>query len=156
MYNALEDYPHSFPVCLAPGVVGFYSFSTSVYGGYSRFYRTTDYGATWAVYEIPNAVLERPYNKFIGRIAILRAGKSTAGDQYKSVTLAIVVEMPPTVDSEGVTSQVSKVIISRDGGETWRRDATIAAADVVGVDIGPLNTGLPPNPGLPDMYVASS
>ena len=164
--DTLNDTPHSRPLCIAPGVAVFYAFWTNVSVGYSRFYRTIDSGVTWEVYDIPTTILERPYNQFIGRIAIL---STTVPDPdplnplppYKKVRLAMVFEMPPGLNEDGATIQTSKIIVSDDGGETWRIDATVSVdtdlpittAHAVGVDIGPLNTGLPPNPALPDMYV---
>lgn len=164
--STLPDSPASYPICLAPGVAGFYASRSNPSNGYSRFYRTIDSGATWTSYEIPNTILEKPYNVFAGRIAILSTNVPSPDPEnplpaHKKVRLAMVFEMPPGLNEEGVTIQTSKVIISDDGGETWRVDATVSVdtvppittAHAIGVDIGPLNTGLPPNPALPDMYV---
>lgn len=167
--DTLNDTPHSRPLCIAPGVAVFYAFWANVSVGYSRLYRTLDAGATWTSYDIPSDVLTRPYNQFTGRIAILSTSVKDPDPlnplpPYKKVRLAMVFEMPPVTDEHGATSQASKVIISDDGGETWRVDATVSVdttapisqAHAVGVDIGPLKTQLPPNPGLPDMYVTDT
>lgn len=148
-YSQIAIVPEFFTgtaICLAPGVAGVYVRRTNSSNGYSRFYRTIDSGETWTRYDIPVEVLTNTGNVFDARIAIIRTGLT-----YATTKIAIVVRLDDVV-VEGATIRESRIIISDDGGETWYHDATVSE-QATGMDIGPLNTGLPPNPALPDMYV---
>jgi hypothetical protein len=127
----IDQYIIGHPICLAPGVAGFYAWRANSSTGYSRFYRTLDAGVTWTAFDIPITVLTKTGNAAFARIAVISAGAT-----YETTKLAISIRLD-NVNVGGVNDQHSRIIISDDGGETWRLDAS-APARVVGVDVGPL------------------
>jgi hypothetical protein len=130
-------------ICLAPGVAGFFN--------EGKFHRSIDSGATWTTYTVPTDVMPASRDTFNARIAI-----RAIGETYATTKLAIAVY---TGNASGYPAYTSHVFLSDNGGETWRLDATIgkggtlsADESAIGINIGALNTGLSPNPGIPGMY----
>ena len=122
---------HRAPICTAPGCAIFAALASDIW----TFYRTTDYGLTWAAAgQITDGFVER-YTLF----ATGAGGSSFIGC------------------SVDVGEGNKFMYISRDGGTTWTRGGQIAGLGIqLPQRILRLSQNVSPNPAIPDLYTVAT